>query len=108
MRCTRLAPEGRQIAIRPERGLAVLHFPSTAPHAGGFTDRKPFTHAISDEGAKPWELVREHQYAFWKQQLNGEKVTLLGASLGGERACGCGAEACKEKYHQQRVAPPVL
>jgi len=50
---------------------------------GGFTDRTPFTDAVADKGAKPWDLIRDHQYAFWKQQCNGEKVTLLGASLGG-------------------------
>ena len=50
---------------------------------GGFTDREPFTKAIEEGKAQPWELIREHQYAFWKQQLNGQKVTLLGASLGG-------------------------
>ena len=49
---------------------------------GGFTDRQPFTAAV-EGGAKPWDLIREHQYAFWKRQLNGQKVTLLGASLGG-------------------------
>ena len=51
--------------------------------SGGFTDRTPFITAITEEGAEPWDLIREHQYAFWKKQLNGQKVTLLGASLGG-------------------------
>ena len=50
---------------------------------GGFTDRTPFTEAIAEGGKQPWDLIREHQYAFWKRQCNGEKVTLLGASLGG-------------------------
>jgi len=50
---------------------------------GGFTDREPFTEAITSSGAEPWDLIREHQYAFWKRQLDGQKVTLLGASLGG-------------------------
>ena len=39
---------------------------------------------MADRGAKPWDLIREHQYAFWKRQYpDGQKVTLLGASLGG-------------------------
>ena len=38
-RCTRLADDARQISVRPERGLAVLHFPSTTPETGGITDR---------------------------------------------------------------------
>jgi len=50
---------------------------------GGFTAREPFTKAITDEGAEPWDLIRAHQYEFWKRQLGGQKVTLLGASLGG-------------------------
>ena len=36
MRCTRLAPEPEQIAIRPERGMAVVHFPSCVPSARGY------------------------------------------------------------------------
>jgi len=50
---------------------------------GGFTDREPFEKAITEGGAKPWDLIREHQYAFWKKQLGGRKATVLGASLGG-------------------------
>ena len=38
-RCTLLADEGQQVAIRPEAGLAVLHFPSTTAETGGVTDR---------------------------------------------------------------------
>jgi hypothetical protein len=38
-RCTRLADEEHQLSIRPERGMAVVHFPSTVPAAGGYTDR---------------------------------------------------------------------
>ena len=30
---------------------------------GGFTARAPFIKAIEETGAKPWDLVREHQYA---------------------------------------------
>ena len=51
---------------------------------GGFTERQPFTDACTERDAKPWDLIREHQYAFWKRQFpEGQKVTLLGASLGG-------------------------
>ena len=39
MRCTRLAPAARQLAIRPEKGLAVVHFPATSAATGGVTDR---------------------------------------------------------------------
>jgi hypothetical protein len=30
---------------------------------GGFTAREPFLKAIDETGAKPWDLIREHQYA---------------------------------------------
>jgi len=50
---------------------------------GGFTAREPFTKAITDDGAEPWDLIRAHQFEFWKRQCGGRKVTLLGASLGG-------------------------
>ena len=30
---------------------------------GGFTARAPFIKAIEETGAKPWDLIREHQYA---------------------------------------------
>jgi len=50
---------------------------------GGFTDRTPFERAIREGEAQPWDLIREHQFAFWKKQLDGQKVVLLGASLGG-------------------------
>lgn len=51
---------------------------------GGFTERQPFlTELEKADGREPWDLIREHQFAFWKRQLGGQKVTLLGASLGG-------------------------
>jgi len=50
---------------------------------GGFTERAPFARAVATDGAKPWDLIREHQYAFWKSQFNGQKVVLAGFSLGG-------------------------
>jgi len=50
---------------------------------GGFTDRSPFEKAVSSGSGTPWDLIREHQYAFWKRQLGGEKVVLAGFSLGG-------------------------
>ena len=34
-------------------------------------------------GVEPWTLVRQHLHAFWKQQLDGRPVILVGASLGG-------------------------
>ena len=39
MSVTRLAPEEAQVSIRPERGMAVVHFPSTTSETGGYTDR---------------------------------------------------------------------
>lgn len=39
MCCTALAAVPDQVSIRPERGMAVIHFPSVVPSAGGYTDR---------------------------------------------------------------------
>ena len=39
MSCTRLADAAEQVAIRPEAGLAVVHFPATTAESGGVTDR---------------------------------------------------------------------
>merc|ERR1712176_1038016 len=78
---------------------SVLEFRYIAPHiaeaglrvdamewwTGGFTDRKPILDKVQ-AGEKPWDLIRAHHYAFWKKQFNGQKVTLLGASLGGSAA----------------------
>jgi len=69
---------------------------------GGFTDRAPFERAIREDGAKPWDLIRDHQYAFWKRQLDGQKVVLLGASLGGAVAIDFAAT------HPECVAGMIL
>lgn len=53
MSCTHLAPEERQVAIRPERGMAVLHFPSTTAETGGFTDRNA-SHESQEAGETKW------------------------------------------------------
>jgi len=49
---------------------------------GGFTEREPFEKAVGG-GAKPWDLIREHQLAFHKNRLGEQKAIVLGASLGG-------------------------
>ena len=54
---------------------------------GGFTARAPFLAALeADPEATPWDLARAHQLEFWKRQCAGQKVVLLGASLGGALA----------------------
>jgi len=50
---------------------------------GGFTERAPFTKAIAEDGAQPWDLIAAHQHAFLKRQLGDQKVVIVGASLGG-------------------------
>jgi len=69
--------------IAPALVEAGLRVESMEWWTGGFTAREPFLKAIEETGAKPWDLIREHQYAFYKQQLGGEKAVVLGASLGG-------------------------
>ena len=49
---------------------------------GGWTSRSPITAAVND-GAAPWDCVREHLHAFWKEQLGGRRVHLVGTSMGG-------------------------
>ena len=39
MSCTTLAGEEHEVAIRPEAGMAVVHFPATTAESGGVTDR---------------------------------------------------------------------
>ena len=37
---------------------------------GGFTDRTPILEALeADPDATPWELIRNHVYAYWKRQV---------------------------------------
>eukprot|EP00966_Prymnesium_polylepis_P205166 4753959-Prymnesium_polylepis.1 len=52
MNCTSLAPDEAQVAIRPERGMAVLHFPCTKPAAGGYTDRNASHESEAAEDTK--------------------------------------------------------
>jgi len=53
MGVTRLAPPDAQVSIRPERGMAVLHFPSTTAETGGFTDRNA-SHESSEARQEKW------------------------------------------------------
>lgn len=69
--------------VMPKLVEAGLRVEAMEWWTGGFTAREPFTKLIEQEEAKPWDLIREHQYAFWKRQLKGEKAVVLGASLGG-------------------------
>lgn len=73
--------------VTPKLVAAGLRVEAMEWWTGGFTERGPFTEAVA-KGAKPWDLVRDHQYAFWKRQLGGEKAVVLGASLGGSVARG--------------------
>jgi pimeloyl-ACP methyl ester carboxylesterase len=70
--------------VLPSLTAAGLHVEAMEWWTGGFTDRAPFLQALeADPSVTPWDLIRKHQYAFWKKQLGDQKVTLLGASLGG-------------------------
>jgi pimeloyl-ACP methyl ester carboxylesterase len=54
--------------------------------SGGFTERGPITRRLVAGGSAdpaPWTLVRQHIYAFWRQQLHSKPMVLVGASLGG-------------------------
>lgn len=53
--------------------------------SGGFTERGPITRVLEAQPTppRPWEPIRSHIHAFWKQQLDAEPVVLVGTSLGG-------------------------
>mmetsp|Transcript_148782 Transcript_148782/g.270793 ORF Transcript_148782/g.270793 Transcript_148782/m.270793 type:complete len:512 (-) Transcript_148782:120-1655(-) len=68
--------------VAPKLVEAGLRVEAMEWWTGGFTDRKPILEKV-EAGADPWDLIRAHQYAFWKKQLAGEKAIVLGASLGG-------------------------
>ena len=51
---------------------------------------------------RPWELTRQHLRAFWEQEFEGEKVIVVGASLGGAVAIDFAAS------HPEAVAGLVL
>lgn len=66
--------------------LAALGVSSVAVDwwSGGWTDRQPILRTLEgEERPRPWPAVRQHLHAFWSQQLGGEPVVLVGASLGG-------------------------
>lgn len=50
--------------------------------SGGFTERRQLLEQPTSAEA-PWDLVREHLHAFWKSEMRGEPVVVIGASLGG-------------------------
>jgi len=54
--------------------------------SGGWTDRGAILEQLDAKRAdapKPWTLVQQHLHAFWRDQLGGEPVIVVGASLGG-------------------------
>lgn len=69
------------------RGLSERGHQCTALDwwSGGWTDRGAITRALQLQPSppRPWELVRAHAMSFWDQHLHGEKVVLVGTSLGG-------------------------
>ena len=79
---------------------------------GGFTAREPFLKAV-EGGAQPWDLIREHQLAFYKRQLGDRKAVVLGASLGGAVALDfaathpeCAPRAASTTRSNTEAAPP--
>jgi len=63
-----------------ERGIDCVAFDW---YSGGWTERAQITRRLNQGGVEPWTLVRQHLYAFWKQQLDSRPLILVGASLGG-------------------------
>ena len=69
--------------------------------SGGWTDRSAFCEH-SERGSTPWVLTCQHLRAFWEQELQGEPVIVVGASLGGAVAIDFAAS------HPEAVAGLVL
>jgi len=53
--------------------------------SGGWTDRGAITRALEAQPSppRPWELVRAHTMSFCEQHFEGDRVVLVGTSLGG-------------------------
>ena len=53
--------------------------------SGGWTSRDEITEVLQVQPTppQPWVPIREHIHAFWRQQLGGEPLVLVGTSLGG-------------------------
>jgi len=54
--------------------------------SGGWTDRSAILEQLDarqSDAPQPWTLLQRHLHAFWREQLNGEPVIVVGASLGG-------------------------
>ena len=70
--------------VAPQLVEAGLRVEAMEWWTGGFTARRPFLEKLERDGSStPWELIRDHQFAYWQRQLGGEKAVVLGASLGG-------------------------
>jgi len=70
--------------IAPQLVDAGLRVEAMDWWTGGFTDRRPFVDKLAaDPSSTPWQLIREHLYAYQQRQLGGQKAIILGASLGG-------------------------
>lgn len=49
---------------------------------GGWTERAPLTAAVN-AGEAPWAAIRNHLHSFWRQELGGRPIYLVGTSMGG-------------------------
>ena len=67
---------GDEVAVAPECGLGVVHFPATTPETGGLTDYNAFHEAEPpDAGSTKWVLqqfVWSHPRLDWQRVLDEE------------------------------------
>mmetsp|Transcript_30926 Transcript_30926/g.51214 ORF Transcript_30926/g.51214 Transcript_30926/m.51214 type:complete len:423 (-) Transcript_30926:155-1423(-) len=75
-------PSGAPLCISPELGMAVVHFPATVPHAGGYTDVN-----AAHEGEATDELKVVCQQFIWSHELysDGSEVGQIEGSLAAPR-----------------------
>ena len=81
--------------------------------SGGFTEREGLLEQLDAaspgpgpvQGTQPWDVVQQHLFAFWKKELRGQPVIVVGASLGGAVALDFAARFPEAVAGLVRVRP---
>lgn len=65
-----------ELAVRPEEGMAVVHFPSTVAERGGITDYNAYheSEAAEDEKWVAQQFIWSHARLDWRRVLDAENL----------------------------------
>ena len=65
-----------ELAVRPEEGMAVVHFPSTVAQSGGITDYNAYheSEAAEDEKWVAQQFIWSHARLDWRRVLDAENL----------------------------------